>query len=173
MTKKIDFFKNFSKSGPKNGILACEGPKNPKISLFLVLSAQKYPKQRLFNMMGSEPNFLNIMKEPSVGQTQPKIQDTGCDHNNIRPLCVIQNPISYTKVCPQKLGISHCGDNVKKVTLAVVYGQASSDVHFWGNFNGNENYQGNLIEAFGKVVAALKKDQEQNPNVNPFLQNWV
>ena len=101
-----------------------------------------------------------------VGQSEPKIQDSGCDHNNIRPLCVIQNPISYTKVCPNKLGINHCGDNVKKVSLAVVYGQASSDTHFWNNPFGNENYNGNIIDAFGKVVAELKKDQENNVNVN-------
>ena len=52
-TQKTWFFK-----------LACEGPKNRKISLFFVLSAQKYPKQRLFNILGSIPNFLDIMKEP-------------------------------------------------------------------------------------------------------------
>ena len=112
-----------------------------------------------------------------VGQSEPKIQDSGCDHNNIRPLCVIQNPISYTKVCPSKLEISHCGDNVKKVSIAVVYGQASSDTHFWNNPFGNANYNGNIIDAFSKVVAELKKDQENNVNVdettNDFYQNYV
>ena len=56
-TQKTWFFK-----------LACEGPKNRKISLFFVLSAQKYPKQRLFNILGSIPNFLDIMKEPNEGK---------------------------------------------------------------------------------------------------------
>ena len=68
------------------------------------------------------------------GLERPKIQDSACDHNNVRPLCLINNLFEHFSACPQELkqnlngndelegaAISHCGDNVRPVIVQNVF----------------------------------------------------
>jgi hypothetical protein len=57
-----------------------------------------------------------------------KLQDFACDHNNVRPLCVINNLFTPVRACPKALlaGIYpneyHCGENVHQFLVTAIYG---------------------------------------------------
>ena len=80
-----------------------------------------------------------------AGLLRPKIQDTACDHNNVRPLCIIENIFDHFQTCPADLHqssngnesvqgpkIAHCGDNVKPFLVQNIFNY----VGFYESVNG-------------------------------------
>lgn len=102
-------------------------------------------------------------------QTEPKVQDTMCDHNDIRPMCIIRNPLGYKAYCPKQLGIDQCGEKVTPVIVASVYGSQATPKHEWNNPNGGDvDY--NFINHFKAVADQMKqKLKDQGDTTNAFL----
>lgn len=102
-------------------------------------------------------------------QTEPKVQDAMCDHNNIRPMCIIRNPLGYKAYCPKELGIDQCGEKVIPVIVASVYGSQATPKHEWGNSNGGD-VEHNFINSFKAVADQMKaKLTAQGDNDNAFM----
>lgn len=61
------------------------------------------------------------------------VQDTSCDHNNIRPMCIMKSLFSPIRVCPKILleekypNHYHCGDNVHQILVESILGRVYVD----------------------------------------------
>jgi len=87
----------------------------------------------------------------------PVVRDVACFHNNIRPLCMMGNPMShYNMYCPADLGINMCGDDVGMIAVATVLGKhiLKADEHAFGEPDGLAT-ENNLIKNLREFYATF------------------
>lgn len=104
-------------------------------------------------------------------QTEPKVQDTMCDHNDIRPMCIIRNPLGYKAYCPKELKIDQCGEKVAPVIVASVYGSQATPQHEFGNPSGGD-VEYNFINHFKAVADQMKQKLVDQGDINNAFMNY-